>query len=101
MDGIGQVNNSNNAQRIAAARANAASAQAPAATSGVAGSDQVEISPHGQMMSVLKVMPDIRIDKINEVRAAIERGDYETDEKLDSTIDEMLRDPDALGSIYP
>lgn len=101
MSGIGHVNGPDSINRLAATRPVTAPAGDSASTNSVAEGDQVELSQFGSMMSTLQAMPDIRIDKVNAVRAAIERGDYETDEKLDGTIDEMLKDPDALGSVEP
>jgi len=54
--------------------------------------DEVQISSVAQALSLLESAPDIRVDKVAEVRAAIARGDYETDEKIDRTIDQLMID---------
>ncbi|HOW17435.1 MAG TPA: flagellar biosynthesis anti-sigma factor FlgM [Phycisphaerae bacterium] len=54
--------------------------------------DEVEISSVAQALSLLENAPDIRVDKVAEVRAAIARGDYETDERIDRTIDRLMVD---------
>ena len=61
--------------------------------------DQVEISDLGRYMSELKALPEIRIDKVNAVREAIERGDYTTDDKLDHTLEAILEDLEALDEV--
>ncbi|MBN1491232.1 MAG: flagellar biosynthesis anti-sigma factor FlgM [Phycisphaerae bacterium] len=56
--------------------------------------DRVEISSAARALSETD-RADVRADKVAQIRAAIERGDYETDEKLDVTIDRLLSE---LGS---
>lgn len=52
--------------------------------------DRVEISTTARALSEADATSDVRTDKVAQIRAAIERGDYETDEKLDVTIDRLL-----------
>lgn len=52
--------------------------------------DRVEISSAARALSEADTTSDVRTDKVAQIRAAIERGDYETDEKLDVTIDRLL-----------
>ena len=59
--------------------------------------DQVQISDQAKRMSMmddlkakLDELPDIRQDKVDDVRAQIEDGTYETPEKLDIAADRLL-----------
>ncbi len=56
--------------------------------------DQLELSEAGQIASRLSEMPDIRADRVAEIRAAIAEGTYETDEKLTAALDRLL---DEIG----
>lgn len=56
--------------------------------------DQVEISPLGQMLDGIGRLPEIRHERVAEVRRQIAAGTYETSEKLDVALDRLL---DELG----
>ena len=58
------------------------------------GGDRLEISDAARVAARLNEVPDIRQDRVAEVRAAIADGTYETDEKLDLAIDRLL---DEIG----
>ena len=63
----------------------------PAAQSGyVTGADQLDISREADMVSRVREIPDIRADRVAEIRAAIEAGTYETAEKLDIAVGRLL-----------
>mgnify|MGYP001596311718 CR=1 FL=1 len=55
-------------------------------------SDALEISPMGQFLSKLQGIPDIRVDKVREIRAQIESGKYVTEDKLRVTVDRLLKE---------
>jgi negative regulator of flagellin synthesis FlgM len=42
------------------------------------------------MVSRVRDLPDIRAERVAEIRAAIEAGVYETDEKLDIAVGRLL-----------
>jgi negative regulator of flagellin synthesis FlgM len=44
------------------------------------------------MLSKLKASGDVRLDKVNDIRAQIEAGTYETPEKIDGAISKLLDD---------
>lgn len=67
------------------------SAPSPAAESA---SDQLQISEAAQLASQLAEIPAIRQDRVNDLRAAIADGTYETDEKLDAALERLL---DEIG----
>lgn len=54
------------------------------------GVDEVEISPEAAMVSQLRDLPDIRADRVAEIRAQIASGVYETDDKLDIALGRLL-----------
>lgn len=52
--------------------------------------DHVDISPLGQMLDGIGQLPEIRHERVEELRAQIASGAYETPEKLDVALDRML-----------
>jgi anti-sigma28 factor (negative regulator of flagellin synthesis) len=53
--------------------------------------DKVELSGMSHLLKALKIN-DIRTDKVASIRAQIEAGTYETDDKIDAAADKMLDD---------
>ena len=56
--------------------------------------DELEISNAGQLVDRVHDMPEIRQDRVNEIRAKIADGTYETDEKLEIALGQLL---DEIG----
>lgn len=54
--------------------------------------DQVEISEAAQLLSKMSQLPEIRQDKVDEIRQAILQGDYETPDKIDVVVDRLLQE---------
>ena len=54
--------------------------------------DRVEISWLADAMARVRALPEIREEKVAEVRAAIERGDYETPDKLEVVVDCLMQE---------
>ena len=52
--------------------------------------DHVEISPLGQMLDGISRLPEIRHEKVEEIRRQIASGVYETSAKLETALDRML-----------
>jgi len=52
--------------------------------------DQVEISPLGQMLDGISRLPEIRHEKVEEIRRQIASGVYETPAKLELALDRLL-----------
>ena len=52
--------------------------------------DAVEFSSMGKILSRLARVPDIRQARVQEVKALIASGDYDTDERLRSALERML-----------
>jgi anti-sigma28 factor (negative regulator of flagellin synthesis) len=56
--------------------------------------DQVDISPAAEMVGRVADLPEIRADRVTEIRAQIAAGVYETDAKLDVALGRLL---DEIG----
>ncbi len=54
--------------------------------------DQLDISPEADMVSRVSEIPDVRADKVAEIRAQIASGDYESPEKLDAALEQLLNE---------
>lgn len=52
--------------------------------------DHVEISPLGQMLDSIAQIPDIRHERVEEIRRQIAAGTYETPEKLELALDRLM-----------
>jgi negative regulator of flagellin synthesis FlgM len=52
--------------------------------------DRVDISEAGRIADQLAEIPDIRSERVAEIRSALARGVYETDEKLDLALERLL-----------
>ncbi len=70
----------------------AAQDRAPVAPQVRRGEDQVELSEASRLLARLKGLPEIRQDLVDQVRAQIEAGTYESDDKLDQAIEGLLDD---------
>lgn len=55
-------------------------------------SDQVEVSSMATYLSKLSQLPPIRSDLVASVRSQIEAGTYDTPEKMEFALGELLRD---------
>jgi negative regulator of flagellin synthesis FlgM len=73
----------------------AAPAQAGAASGSAGGTDEVTISHEADALSRVREVPDIRADRVAEIRAAIQAGTYETPDKLEIAVGRLL---DELSS---
>jgi negative regulator of flagellin synthesis FlgM len=67
-----------------------AAAPPPQATHVGLGADQVDISPEADFVSQVRDLPEIRADRVAQIKAQIQAGTYETDEKLDIAISRLL-----------
>jgi negative regulator of flagellin synthesis FlgM len=52
--------------------------------------DQVEISPLGRMLDGISRLPEIRHERVEEIRQQIAAGTYETPEKLELALDRLF-----------
>ena len=69
-----------------------------AANSAAPISDELQISPAAQeaahLVEQVNQIPDIRQDRVDEIRAQINAGTYETDEKIQTAVERLL---DEIG----
>jgi len=63
------------------------SSPSPAESRGV---DQLDISPEADFVSRVRDLPDIRADRVAQIREQIEAGVYETPDKLDIALNRLL-----------
>ena len=50
----------------------------------------MDISREASLISQIRDLPDIRADRVAEIRAALAEGTYETDQKLDIAVERLL-----------
>ena len=56
--------------------------------------DELSISTEGEFVSLASQLPDIRTERVNQIRDQIAQGVYDSDEKLNSALDRLL---DEIG----
>jgi anti-sigma28 factor (negative regulator of flagellin synthesis) len=91
MSSIGPVQGQTPIQRIIS---NPIQKQIPANTAGASSlspTDKLELSGVSGMLSLLR-SNDIRADKVTQIKAQIDAGTYETDQKLNVTVDKLMED---------
>lgn len=54
------------------------------------GADRAEFSQTAQLLSRLHDLPDIRFDLVSRVKAEIQSGRYETPERLDKAVENLI-----------
>ena len=52
--------------------------------------DELEISSAGRMLDEMTNNSDMRAERLAQIKAAIDDGTYDTDEKLDAALSRML-----------
>jgi anti-sigma28 factor (negative regulator of flagellin synthesis) len=89
MSSINNIGNTSPVQRVIT---NPVQKQVPAdAPKQLPATDKLELSGVGHMLKALKAN-DVRAEKVAEIKAQIEAGTYENDQKLDAAIDRLLDD---------
>lgn len=77
------------AQGISAPHVHRTSATSPSG-GGSQVSDQLDLSPSATFVDQARNLPDVRLDRVQQLRAAIAEGSYETDQKLNAALDRLL-----------
>lgn len=67
-----------------------AASRTPVETSYAAPMDTVEFSSEASLISQVHNLPEIRADRVSQLRAEIAAGIYETEDKLDAALDRLL-----------
>jgi len=68
--------------------------QAASNTPSAYGVDQLDISPEADLVAQVHDLPEIREDRVAQIKAQIAAGTYETDAKLDVALSRLL---DEIG----
>jgi hypothetical protein len=55
----------------------------------------VEISVIARALSAMESIPDVRVDRVTDVRAAIARSDYFSDDKIDFVVKRLIEEVNA------
>jgi flagellar biosynthesis anti-sigma factor FlgM len=66
----------------------------PGREQGEARQDRIELSDHARLLDRLRQMPDVRQDRVDRIRAAIARGGYDNDARLNSAIERLIEQED-------
>ena len=82
------------AQPINAPHRTAAAAPAVEPGKTLQPTDELTLSPEATRISQMQGVPDIRADRVAQLRAQIAAGTYETAAKLDAAVDRLL---DEMG----
>ena len=91
VSGIGSVSGATPARAVSPTTS---VSQPSTASSVVAPRDQLEISSAGKMLDRLSETPEVRAERLAQIKEAIENGAYDTDEKLEAALSKMI---DSLG----
>jgi negative regulator of flagellin synthesis FlgM len=77
------------AQPINAPHTSRAAAPNTAPSAGGIG-DRLDISEAGEIAGRMAEIPEIRADRVRDIRAAIQNGSYETEAKLSTALERLL-----------
>lgn len=69
-------------------------AQAAEQSRATGAADELDISDAARALSQAREIPEIRQDRVAEIRSQIEAGIYETDEKMEAAVERLL---DEIG----
>lgn len=83
------INHLHGAQSIQGPHRSHAVSSAPQADAWM-GVDEVDISHEAEMVSRVHDLPDIRTERVEQIRSEIAAGIYETDEKLDVAVGRLF-----------
>lgn len=58
----------------------------------VSGEDRVEISDAGKLLEKVQQSDQVRAERLEQIKTAIEAGEYETPEKLEAALSKLLNE---------
>ena len=67
-----------------------AEVQKPAITQPVSTQDEVDISPAGKMLDTLHQSPELRAERLAQIKLEIDAGTYETPDKLEAALGKLI-----------
>ena len=91
VSGIGSVSGATPARAVSSTTS---VSQPSTASTVVSPRDQLEISSAGKMLDRLSETPEVRAERLAQIKEAIENGAYDTDEKLEAALSKMI---DRMG----
>ena len=95
---IGRTDSAAGPGRIDGVRPTSRLAKAYATTSAARAQDQVSLSARAELLAKALDIPSVRLHRVNEIKALIESGRFETDERLEGAMRKfMVENPDVLG----
>jgi negative regulator of flagellin synthesis FlgM len=65
-----------------------------ATTGATSASDQLDLSPVSQFVNQVRDLPDVRQDRVSQIRSALANGTYDSAQKLDGALNRLL---DEIG----
>ena len=92
MNNIRGINSYMGPQAIRAGSNSASKADVTPTGSATGKEDKVEISQIAHFLNKISQMPDIRQEKVDEIRKALADGSYDIDGKLPLALDSFLED---------
>ena len=81
-------------QSVSAPHAGRVGAQALERPAGASTTDEVQLSTAAQLLDAVRELPEIRADRVAQLRAAIASGEYETPERIEGALARLL---DEIG----
>lgn len=69
---------------------NSTGTQGATRTQSVQGADEVSISAEADFLSRINDLPEIRQDRVDDIRSQLAAGTYDVDAKLDTAVDRLL-----------
>ncbi len=60
------------------------------ASNPAAGADEISISQEANLLSQIEDIPDVRQERVDQIRAEIASGVYETEERMDIAVSRLL-----------
>ncbi len=86
VSGIGSVSGATPARAVSPTTAPPAAATPAVSTP----RDELEISSAGKMLDRLSESPEVRAERLAQIKEAIDNGAYDTDEKLEAALSRMF-----------
>lgn len=84
----------NGPARVHGAQSIQAPHRAAATKPATAAPDQLDLSAEADLVGRVHELPDVRADRVAQIRAEIASGAYETEDRLDAALDRLL---DEIG----
>lgn len=93
MNNINGINGYHGPPAVGSSSATGAGSQAEVPLTGIGPrEDQVEISQIAHFLDRVSSLPDVRTEKVEAVRQALENGSYDVDGRLSEALDQFLEE---------